>query len=85
MPMYNFIEYSDNYSDTSCSLRQFKKDEIKGDFDLTVDNINIFQIICHHLSIYQVYIYKQKWCKNSCTAKTFQQLLEIVRNTIDSL
>ena len=41
MPMYNFIEYSDNYSDTSWSLRQFKKDEIKGDFDLTVDNINI--------------------------------------------
>ena len=25
--MYNLIEYSDNYSDTSGSLRQFKRDE----------------------------------------------------------
>ena len=28
MPMYNLIEYSDNYSDTSGSLWGFKKDEI---------------------------------------------------------
>ena len=28
MPMYNLIEYSDNYSDTSGSLRQFKRDEL---------------------------------------------------------
>ena len=27
MPMYNLIEYSDNYSDTSESLWQFKRDE----------------------------------------------------------
>ena len=27
MPMYNFIEYSDNYSKTSGSLRQYYKDE----------------------------------------------------------
>ena len=27
MPMYNLIEYSDNYSDTSGSLWQFKRDE----------------------------------------------------------
>ena len=37
MPMYNLIEYSDNYSDTSGSLWQFKRDEIGGDDDLTVD------------------------------------------------
>ena len=37
MPMYNLIEYSDNYSDTSGSLRQFKRDEIKENEDLTVD------------------------------------------------
>ena len=36
MPMYNLIEYSDNYSDTSGSLWQFKRDEIEGDVDLTV-------------------------------------------------
>ena len=27
MPMYNLIEYSDNYSDTSGSLWQFKRDK----------------------------------------------------------
>ena len=32
--MYNLIEYSDNYSDTSGSLWQFKRDE------LNVNNIN---------------------------------------------
>ena len=34
MPMYNLIEYSDNYSDTSGSLWQFKRDE------LNVDDVN---------------------------------------------
>ena len=29
MPMYNLIEYSDKYSDTSGSLWQFKRDEIE--------------------------------------------------------
>ena len=37
MPMYNLIEYSDNYSDTSDTLWQFKRDEIREDVDLTVD------------------------------------------------
>ena len=36
MPMYNLIEYSDNYSDTSGSLWQFKRDD-----DLTVDREHI--------------------------------------------
>ena len=38
IPMYNLIEYSNNYSDTSGSLWQFKIDEIEGDVDLTADN-----------------------------------------------
>ena len=37
MPMYNLIEYSGNYSDTSGSLWQFKRDEIEGDVNLTVN------------------------------------------------
>ena len=37
MSMYNLIEYSDNYSDTSRSLLQFKWDEIERNVDLTVD------------------------------------------------
>ena len=43
MPMYNLIEYSDNYSDTSGSLWQFKRDEIEGDVDLTADNSSSFK------------------------------------------
>ena len=38
MPMYNFIEYSDNYSDTSGSLWQFKRDEIINNANVTNDN-----------------------------------------------
>ena len=37
MTMYNLIEYGDNYSDTSASLWQFKRDAIEGDVDLAVD------------------------------------------------
>ena len=37
MPMYNLIDYGDNYSDTSGNLSQFKRDEIEGDVDLTVN------------------------------------------------
>ena len=39
MPMYNLIEYSDNYSDTSGSLWQFKIDKVPAnDADLAIDN-----------------------------------------------
>ena len=38
MPMYNLIEYRDNYSDTSGSLCQFKRDEITNNADVTNDN-----------------------------------------------
>ena len=36
MPMYNLIECSDNYCDTSGRSWQFKRDEIEGDVDLNV-------------------------------------------------
>ena len=38
MPMYNLIEYSDNYSDTSGSLWDFKRDEIVDNAYVTNDN-----------------------------------------------
>ena len=38
MPMYNLLEYSDNNSDTSSSLWQFKRDEITSNVDVTNDN-----------------------------------------------
>ena len=44
MPMYNLIEYSDNYSDTSGSLWQFKRDEVPaGNADLCINNIDSFK------------------------------------------
>ena len=36
--MYNLIEYSDNYSDTSGSLWDFKRDEIVNNANVTNDN-----------------------------------------------
>ena len=41
MPMYNLIEYSDNYQDSSATLYQYKRDEppeANTTDDLTVDN-----------------------------------------------
>ena len=43
MPMYNLIEYSDNYSDTSGSLWNFKRDEIIGNINLTNNNSSSFK------------------------------------------
>ena len=39
--MYNLIEYSGNFSNTSESLWQFKRDEIEGNVNLTVDTYPI--------------------------------------------
>ena len=38
MPMYNLIEYSGNYSDTSGSLWGFKRDEINNNADVNNDD-----------------------------------------------
>ena len=44
MPMYNLIEYSENYSDTSESLWQFKRDEASANnADLTTNNTKSFE------------------------------------------
>ena len=42
-PMYNLIECSDNYSDTSGNLWQFKRDEITNNADVTNDNAPSFK------------------------------------------
>ena len=45
MPMYNLIEYSDNYQDSSATLYQYKRDEpSEADAvpDLTANNSNFF-------------------------------------------
>ena len=46
MPMYNLIEYSDNYQDSSTTLYQYKRDEppeSNAIADLTVDNSSSFK------------------------------------------
>ena len=44
MPMYNLIEYSNNYSGTSGSLWQFKRDEVPANnADLSVNNYQLFK------------------------------------------
>ena len=39
--MYNLIEYSNNYSDTSGGLWHFKRDKIEEEVDLTLDDDHI--------------------------------------------
>ena len=51
MLMYNLIEYSDSYSDTSGSLWQFKRDEIERDEDLTVNAQHIPRSIWRSLEM----------------------------------
>ena len=41
--MYNLIEYSDNYSDTSGSLWNFKRDEIIGNINITNNTSSSFK------------------------------------------
>ena len=44
MIMYNLIEYSDNYSDTSGTLWQFKRDEVPdNNFDLSINNSELLK------------------------------------------
>ena len=44
MPIYNLIKYSDNYSDTSGNLWQFKRDEVTNkNPDLTIDYSQSFK------------------------------------------
>ena len=51
MPMYNLIEYNDNYSDTSGILWNFKRDEIEGDVDLTIENASSFKYKVNRIGI----------------------------------
>ena len=45
MPMYNLIEYSDNYQDSSATLYQYKRDKPTDDINnnLTVNNSSSFK------------------------------------------
>ena len=73
MPMYNLIEYSDNYSDTSGTLWQFSRDEIINNADVTNDN-NSFS-----------FKYKANLIGNTGKngRKNGVKILEIIRNAIN--
>ena len=43
MHMYNLIEYSDSYFDTSRRLWQFIRDETDNNIDVTLKNSSSFQ------------------------------------------
>ena len=44
IPMYNLIEYSDNYQDSSATLYQYKQDEPPdNNVNLTADNLTSFK------------------------------------------
>ena len=75
MPTYNLIEYSDNYSDTSGSLWNFKRDEIINNVDVTNDNnASSFKYkanLTGNTGADGVNRKKTK-CKKSCTVKIFK-------------
>ena len=74
MPMYNLIEYNDNYSDTSGSLWQFKRDEIIGNINLTNNNSSSFKYKSNLIGNTDAdgANKKKRKCKNSCTIKIFK-------------
>ena len=72
MPMYNLIEYSDNYSDTSARLWDFKRDEIDNNVNVTNDNdAPSFKYKASLIGNTESNGTKKR-SKNSCTTKIFK-------------
>ena len=72
MHMYNLIEYSDNYSDTSGSLSNFKRYEIINYVDVTNKNNNAPSFKYKANLFGNTRNDRKKWCENSCTIQTFK-------------
>ena len=76
MPMYNLLEYSDNYQDSSATLYQYKRDEppeANAINDLITDTSSSFKYKVDLLSnpVLDGNIAKKK-CKSCCTIKIFK-------------
>ena len=69
--MHNLIGYSHNYSSSSGSLQQFKKDEIVNNADVSSDNAPSFKYKAN-LTGNTENNGTKKWSKNSCTIKIFK-------------
>ena len=83
MPMYNLIEYSDNYQDLSATLYQYKRDEPPDDIanDLTHNNSTSFKYKIKLLGNSVIDgKYRKIKCKSCRTIKIFKQLFPITRN-----
>ena len=73
VPMYNLIEYSDNSSDTSGSLWNFKRDEIIRNINVTNNNSSSFKYKWSLIGDTDADgANRKKKCKNSCTIKVFK-------------
>ena len=79
MPIYNLIEYSDNYSDSSGSLWGFKRDDVVNNANVTNDdNAPLFKYKANLITntesngtkngVKMAVTLKQ----NSCTTKMFE-------------
>ena len=75
MPMYDLIEYSDNYSKTSGSLWQYYKDDPK-------DNITQYESFKSKIKTTGKTLAAIN-TKNNCTIKIFKQFLENARNAVN--
>ena len=83
MLMYNLIEYSDNYSDTSGSLWQFNRDEVPANnADLWIDNSPSFKYKAALVAKTSDVNDRDSFVKKT---QTIAQLLEISRNSINQL
>ena len=74
MSMYNLIKYSDNYSNTSGSLSNFKRDEIIGNNNVMNNNSSSFKYKSNLIGDTDAVGVnrKKRKCKNSCTIKIFK-------------
>ena len=89
MPVYKLIDYSDNYSDTSGSLWQFKRDEVPdNNADLAIDNSQSFEykaaLVGKTANTKDGNSFIED-TKNIYSIKVFKQHLEIIRNAINKL
>ena len=68
MPMYNLIEYSDNYSDTSGNLCGSKRDKVVNNANVT----NNSALLSECKRSLNTEANGKKWSKNSYTTKIFE-------------
>ena len=71
MPMYNLIDYSDNYSDSSGSLWGFKRDTIVNNANAT-NYDNALHLSTKQTLLLILHRWNKKGSQNSCTTKIFR-------------